>query len=105
MDDRAVEFQEKIKNFDKEVRQWGVYEFMKNKIDQFRAAIPLIIDLSDPAMRDRHWKELKFEVKEEFDETSKEFSLEKMFALEINNYSEKITELADNARKQLRIEI
>jgi hypothetical protein len=33
MDDRAVEFQEKIKKFDKEVRQWGVYEYLKNKID------------------------------------------------------------------------
>ena len=33
MDDRAVEFQEKIKTFDKEVRQWGVFDFLKNKID------------------------------------------------------------------------
>lgn len=33
MDDRAVEFQEKIKGFEKEVRQWGVYEHLKNKID------------------------------------------------------------------------
>lgn len=105
MDDRAVEFQEQIKNFDKEMRQWGVFEYMKNKIDQFRGAMPLISDLRDEAMRDRHWKELKFEVKEEFYEGSNEFTLEKMFNLGINNYAEKIVELADNARKQLKIEI
>jgi dynein heavy chain len=105
MDDRAVEFQEKIKNFDKEVRQWGVFDFLKNKIDQFRTAMPLIADLRDEAMRDRHWKELKFEVKEEFDEESEEFTLEKIFDLGLNNHGEKIAELADNARKELKIEL
>jgi len=105
MDDRAVEFQEKIKGFDKEVRQWGVYEYLKNKIDQFRTAMPLISDLRDEAMRERHWKELKFEVKEEFDEGSVEFTLEKIFELGLNNYGEKVSELADNARKELKIEI
>ena len=105
MDERAVEFQEKIKTFEKEVRQWGVFDFLKNKIDQFRAAMPLISDLRDEAMRERHWKELKFEVKEEFDEESPEFTLEKIFDLGLNNHGEKITELSDNARKELKIEI
>jgi len=105
MDDRAVEFQEKIKNFDKEVRQWGVFDYLKNRIDQFRTAMPLIADLRDEAMRERHWKELKFEVKEEFDENSQEFTLEKIFDLGLNNHGEKVAELADNARKELKIEI
>ncbi len=105
MDDRAVEFQEKIKGFEKEVRQWGVYETLKNKIDQFRTAMPIIADLRDEAMRERHWKELKFEVKEEFDENGPEFTLEKIFELGLHNHSEKVSELADNARKELKIEI
>jgi dynein heavy chain len=67
--------------------------------------MPLISDLRDEAMRDRHWKELKFEVKEEFDEESEEFTLEKIFDLGINNHGEKIAELADNARKELKIEL
>jgi dynein heavy chain len=67
--------------------------------------MPLISDLRDEAMRERHWKELKFEVKEEFDETAAEFSLEKIFDLGLNNHGEKINELADNARKELKIEI
>ncbi len=67
--------------------------------------MPLITDLRDEAMRERHWKELKFEVKEEFDEGAPEFTLEKIFDLGLNNYGEKIAELADNARKELKIEI
>ena len=56
-------------------------------------------------MRDRHWKELRFEVKDDFDETSEEFTLEKVFSLNLLNHQEKIMELADNARKQLKIEV
>lgn len=67
--------------------------------------MPLIADLRDESIRERHWKELKFEVKEEFDEESSEFTLEKIFDLGLNNHGEKISELADNARKELKIEI
>jgi dynein heavy chain len=67
--------------------------------------MPLISDLRDEAIRERHWKELKFEVKEEFEENSPEFTLEKIFDLGLNNHAEKINELADNARKELKIEI
>jgi len=56
-------------------------------------------------MRERHWKELRFEVKEDFDETSPEFTLEKVFSLSLLNHQEKITGLADNARRQLKIEV
>jgi len=66
--------------------------------------MPIIADLRDDAMRERHWKELKFEVKEEFDEDGPEFTLEKIFELGLNNHGEKVTELADNARKELKIE-
>lgn len=105
MDDKAVEFQEGIKGFDKEVRQWGVFDYLKNKIDQFRSAMPLIMDLRDEAMRDRHWKELRFEVKEDFDEAAEDFTLEKVFDLGLHTHGEKISELADNARKELKIEV
>lgn len=67
--------------------------------------MPLIMDLRDEAMRERHWKELRFEVKEDFDENAEDFSLEKVFELGLNNHAEKVSELADNARKELKIEV
>lgn len=66
--------------------------------------MPLILELSDPAMRERHWKELRFEVKDDFDETSEDFTLEKVFSLNLLNHQEKIYELGDNSKKQLKIE-
>jgi dynein heavy chain len=67
--------------------------------------MPLIMDLRDEAMRDRHWKELRFEVKHDFDETADDFTLEKIFELELHASGDKIAELADNARKELKIEV
>lgn len=100
----AIDFQGKYEGFDKDVKEWAVYTFLKSEIDKFRSTMPLIENLKDPAMRDRHWKELRFEVKDDFDETSDEFNLEKVFSLNLTNHQEKIFELGDNARKQLKIE-
>ena len=55
-------------------------------------------------MRDRHWKELRFEVKADFDETADDFSIEKLFTLDLMAHQDKIYELVDNAKKQLTIE-
>lgn len=56
-------------------------------------------------MRERHWQELRFEVKEDFDETSEEFTLEKVYSLNLLQHEGKIADLAENARKQLKIEL
>ena len=85
----------------------GVYDYLKGKIDSFRSAMPLIMDLRDEAMRERHWKELRYQVTSggDFDETADDFTLEKIFELGLNNQGDKIAELADNARKELKIEV
>jgi dynein heavy chain len=105
MDDLAVDFQDKCRAFDRDVRDWGVYVSLKSNIDTVRATLPLILDLRDDAMRERHWKELRFEVKDDFDENSDEFTLDKVFSLGLLNHQEKIMALADNARRQLKIEV
>ena len=104
MEDDAYDFILKINALDKEVRDWGVYTFLRNEVQKFRDTMPLLTDLRDDAMRERHWKEIRFEVKDDFDEQSDEFNLEKVISLNLLTHAEKINELADNARKQLKIE-
>jgi dynein heavy chain len=99
MDDLAVDFINKIRDMPKDVRQWGIYEFMKNKLELFRNTMPLITDLRDESMRQRHWNDVRFEVKEEFNEQSDEFTLEKVFELELVKHADMISELAHNAKK------
>ena len=55
-------------------------------------------------MRDRHWKELRIEVKEDFDENSDEFTLDKVYSLGLLQHQDKINDIYSNAKKQLEIE-
>ena len=104
MDDRASDIIFKIQALPKEERKWKVTEFINEKISVFMNTTPLINDLRDESMRDRHWKELRIEVKEDFDEHSVDFTLEKVFQLNLIQHSDKISDLTSNAKKQLKIE-
>jgi dynein heavy chain len=106
MDDKAFEFQELIKKFEGEVKKWGVFDHLKNKVDNFRSTIPLIEDLRHQAIRERHWHDLRREIRGgDFDEESPDFTLEKVFELQLMNHAPKISELTDNAKKELKIEV
>mmetsp|Transcript_11736 Transcript_11736/g.8172 ORF Transcript_11736/g.8172 Transcript_11736/m.8172 type:complete len:157 (-) Transcript_11736:9249-9719(-) len=62
-------------------------------------------DLRDESMRDRHWHELRInEIKEDFDEKSAEFTLEKVYELNLDKHADKINEITSDAKKQLKIE-
>jgi hypothetical protein len=50
-------------------------------------------------MRELHWKELRFEVKDDFDEKGEDFTLEYIFKLNLTEYEDKISELTERARK------
>jgi len=103
--DVSTDFQFKYKGLDKEVKDWGVFLFLKNDIEKFTKTLPLIQELKDESMRERHWKDLRFEVKDDFDETSEDFNLEKVLSLNLLAHEEKILELTDNAKKQLKFEV
>lgn len=52
----------------KDIRAWPIYEFLKSKFHLFREVLPLALQLKDESIRPRHWNDLRFEVKEEFNE-------------------------------------
>ncbi|XP_018599950.2 dynein heavy chain 2, axonemal [Scleropages formosus] len=85
-------------------KQWEIVETTKTKIEQFKRTIPLITDLRNPAMRDRHWNQIKFEVQSPFDQTGPDFTLEKIVALGLEQHAEKISEISAAASKELSIE-
>jgi dynein heavy chain len=80
---------------------WGAF---KERVDQFRATLPLIMDLRNPAMRSRHWDQLKTEIGKTFDPQGESFTLEKVFSLGLNLHAEFIGEMSASANKELAIE-
>lgn len=52
-------------------KNWDICDSIKGRIEQFKRTMPLIQDLKNPAMRDRHWSQIKSEVQKPFDHTGK----------------------------------
>ncbi|XP_054461370.1 dynein axonemal heavy chain 2-like [Anoplopoma fimbria] len=85
-------------------KEWDIVDSSKNKINQFKRIIPLIADLRNPAMRDRHWKQICEELKCSFDHTSTDFTLEKIISLDLDEHADMICEISGAASKELFIE-
>lgn len=88
----------------KEIKPWPIFEFFKNKLLLFRETLPLALLLRHEAIRSRHWDDVRFEVKEEFNEQSEDFNLEKVFELQLHKHAVFIEDLCHNAAQQLKIE-
>lgn len=52
-------------------RNWEICDSIKGRIEQFKRTMPLIQDLKNPAMRERHWTQIKEHVQKPFDEQGK----------------------------------
>ena len=104
MEEVASEILFKVESLSKEEKKWKVYEVINERIYTFMNTLPLITSLRDESMRDRHWKELRIEVKEDFDENSPEFTMEKVFYLNLLQHQDKIADICGNAVRQLKIE-
>ncbi|XP_069502374.1 dynein axonemal heavy chain 2 [Ambystoma mexicanum] len=85
-------------------KNWEVVDTSKNKIDQFKRTMPLIAALRNPALRERHWTQVKDEIQKTFDQTSDDFTLEKIVELGLDQHYDKINEISSAATKELAIE-
>ncbi|XP_036403568.1 dynein heavy chain 2, axonemal [Megalops cyprinoides] len=106
MENTATVMFKKLHKLSRELRdkQWEILSTSKKKIDQFKRTLPLIADLRNPAMRDRHWEQIKEELQRPFDQSGSDFTLEKIVALGMHQHTEKISEISGAASKELSIE-
>ncbi|RLN66518.1 hypothetical protein BBP00_00002156 [Phytophthora kernoviae] len=104
MESTAAQFFKKVVKYGKDMKSWTVWSSMKTKIEQFRQTLPLIQDLKSPALRARHWAQLKEEMGKTFDTESTSFTLERVFSLGFHLHAEFISALSSNAGKELSIE-
>ncbi|CDJ49023.1 hypothetical protein EBH_0056020 [Eimeria brunetti] len=89
----------------KEGRDWAIWRKVHLELEQLTQALPLITNLLDPSIRERHWDRIKAELAEKFDQRSPEFTLKSVFHMELPRRSDLIARLADEARKEFKIEV
>ena len=70
----------------------------------FKDSVPLFADLKNDALRDRHWQKLMESTKKNFDMNPETFTLENLFAMELHNFADVISEIVTSATKELSIE-
>jgi dynein heavy chain len=83
---RVIDYYNKLMNMNKDIRTWAIFEFLKSKFILFREVLPLALQLRDESIRPRHWNDIRFEVKEEFNEQSEDFNLERVFDLQLHKH-------------------
>jgi len=86
------------------IKSWGTWVSLKETVDSFKRIMPLIIDMRNPAVRPRHWELVMNECGQRFDPTSDEFTLDKVVELGLDNYAENISEISNDATKELSVE-
>lgn len=81
----------------------NAYQGILDDIKKWLVFLPLILDLADPAMRDRHWEDLKVKVGQQFT-IDENLLLQDISALNLGKYIDDVEEIADQAKQEAKME-
>ncbi|ORZ33974.1 dynein heavy chain and region D6 of dynein motor-domain-containing protein [Catenaria anguillulae PL171] len=83
---------------------WEVLSSLKEKVTHVKRILPVLTDLRNPALRQRHWEQLVDEIGKAFDPNSPDSSLDKVLELGLDQFAESISAMSGAATKELSIE-
>ncbi|XP_068610937.1 dynein axonemal heavy chain 10 [Brachionichthys hirsutus] len=101
--DGVENFIKQLRRLPKEALDLPVAFFLEGQMKEFKNSLPLLLDLKNEALRDRHWKELMEKTGTNF-EIDQSFTLESMFAMELHRHADVIEDIVTSATKELSIE-
>jgi len=104
MESNISSYGRRIQKLGKDFKECGAWTAVKEVVDAFKKTMPLLTDLRNPALRQRHWNHLMESVGETFDPHSDSFTLAKVLSLRLDQYSELISNISNNATKELNLE-
>ncbi|XP_075225795.1 dynein beta chain, ciliary-like [Lycorma delicatula] len=103
MDMELKKFAKDIRTLDKEMRNWDIYIRLETVIKNMITALRAVTELQNPAIRDRHWKQLMAATKVTFviDEST---TLADLLALNLYKYEEEVKTIVDKSVKEMSME-
>lgn len=91
----------KLEKSQKDIDKLHPFIKLKSAIKGFKDSLPLIRNLTDPAVIERHWKRIMEETGKDIGEINlKTFTLSKVFELELQFHEEKVTEICKEAKEE-----
>ncbi|XP_038644344.1 dynein heavy chain 10, axonemal-like, partial [Scyliorhinus canicula] len=97
-------FLKAFRKLPKDVRSLSVGFYLESQMKEFKESIPLLLDLKNDALRERHWRTLMQRTDTEFEMRAETFTLANMFAMQLHKYIEVIGDIVTAAIKELGIE-
>ena len=105
MNETVEGFANRCRKLPKGLKEWPAFAELKQTIEDFIEVLPLLNELSKPAMRQRHWEQITALTGKEFDlKRFNELKLRSVLEANLLKFREDIEEITDGADKQLGIE-
>ncbi|KAF4798840.1 Dynein-1-alpha heavy chain, flagellar inner arm I1 complex [Turdus rufiventris] len=93
-----------IRKLPRQLRGMPIAVQLEKRLKAFLNSIPLLLDLKNEALRERHWEDLMEKTGTRFEMKTETFTLENMFAMELHRHADVISDIVGTAVKELSIE-
>ncbi|KAL0116299.1 hypothetical protein PUN28_011253 [Cardiocondyla obscurior] len=92
-----------LRQLDKETRTWDLYSHIEAQVRNMMSSLRAVLELQNPAIKDRHWRELmaKTQVKFTMDDKT---TLEDLLKLKLHKFEEEVKDMEDKAVKEMNME-
>ncbi|XP_041266334.1 dynein heavy chain 10, axonemal [Onychostruthus taczanowskii] len=104
LQDGTEGFLKAVRKLPRQVRGMAICKQLDKKLKAFLNSIPLLLDLKNEALRERHWEDLMEKTGTRFEMKTETFTLENMFAMELHKHTVVISDIVGTAIKELGIE-
>ena len=104
MEDGTKNIFKQLRAQDRVAKASNAFVVLEGRIKGFLTTLPLVSDLSHKSMRPRHWNMLRDLTKKQFDETSKEFILQDLVNLHLDEFEDDVGEIVNRAQKEEKME-
>lgn len=93
-----------LRKLPKSLKGTDIFRALENQLREFRDSLPLLTDLKQPALRQRHWRDLMNKTGIVFDMEGESFTLQNVFAMQLHRFVDLIADILNAAVKELAIE-
>ena len=97
-------FRSKVRVFPKDLKELTSYKNVEAAIQAFAESVPLLEQLKNDAMKERHWHKLMEITGTKFDMNPKRFTLGNLLAMDLSRFVDTIGEIVTEAMQELKIE-
>mmetsp|Transcript_13743 Transcript_13743/g.31844 ORF Transcript_13743/g.31844 Transcript_13743/m.31844 type:complete len:4493 (+) Transcript_13743:136-13614(+) len=104
MGDEVNTYQNQCKKLPRALKEWSAYETLKTQIDEFLEVLPLLQQLSNKAMRPRHWEQVMQLCDKRINMDPEACRLADLLGMGLLQHQEEIEEICNASQKELQIE-